>query len=161
MSNAVSGGCLCGGVRFEVNPPFIRAGHCHCSRCRKHSGTFGLTQARVKREQFRLVQGADLIRVYGKGQGAVKAFCITCGSSLFGGTWPDGSQVSIRMGAFDGDHGIRPQFPRTSDHGRRGIKSQTHCPGIKKHGCPCPSEHPRRAMTPNPSLHSNVGHRYA
>jgi hypothetical protein len=67
-------------------------------------------QARVRREQFRLLQGADLIRVYGQGQGAVKAFCITCGSSLFGGTWPEGPQVSIRMGAFDGDPGIRPQF---------------------------------------------------
>jgi len=93
-----------------VDAPLIRAGHCHCSRCRKHSGTFGLTQARVKRDQFRLLQGAALIRVYGKGQGAVKAFCTTCGSSLFGGTWPDGAQVSIRMGAFDGDPGIRPQF---------------------------------------------------
>ena len=55
-------------------------------------------------------EGGELIRVYGKGQGAVKAFCSVCGSSLFGGTWPDGAQVSIRMGAFDGDPGIRPQF---------------------------------------------------
>ena len=110
MAPLITGSCLCGGVRFEVEPPFIRAGHCHCSRCRKHSGTFGLTQVRVGREQFRLLQGGELIRVYGKGQGAVKAFCSVCGSSLFGGTWPDGAQVSIRMGAFDGDPGIRPQF---------------------------------------------------
>ena len=45
-----------------------------------------------------------------KGEGAVKAFCVNCGSSLFGGDWPDGPQVSIRMGAFDDDPGIRPQF---------------------------------------------------
>jgi hypothetical protein len=45
MADTIRGGCLCGGVRFEVDPPFIRVGHCHCSRCRKHSGTFGLTQA--------------------------------------------------------------------------------------------------------------------
>lgn len=109
-SGTVAGGCLCGAVRFEVDPPFVRAGHCHCSRCRKHSGTFGLTQARVARERFRLLHGAERIRVYGKGEGAVKAFCVDCGSSLFGGTWPDGPQVSIRMGAFDGDPGIRPQF---------------------------------------------------
>ena len=110
MNATIRGSCLCGGVRFEVEPPFVRAGHCHCQRCRKHSGTFGLTQARVAKEQFRLVSGADLIRVYGKGGGAVKAFCQTCGSSLFGGDWPDGSEVSIRMGAFDDDPGIRPQF---------------------------------------------------
>ena len=68
------------------------------------------TQARVAREQFELLQGEHLIRVYGEGEGAVKAFCSVCGSSLFGGTWPHGRQVSIRMGAFDDDPGIRPQF---------------------------------------------------
>jgi hypothetical protein len=110
MTQAVRGSCLCRGVRFEATPPFIRASHCHCSRCRKHSGTFGLTQARLPRDRFRLLQGEDLLRVYGKGEGAVKVFCSVCGSSLFGGDWPDGDEVSIRMGAFDDDPGIRPQF---------------------------------------------------
>lgn len=110
MPKVLTGGCLCGGVRFEVEPPFIRASHCHCSRCRRHSGTAVCTQARVWREQFRLLRGGDLVRTYGAGEGAVKAFCIECGSSLFGGTWPEGKQVSIRLGAFDGDPGIRPQF---------------------------------------------------
>jgi hypothetical protein len=110
MSKKVRGSCLCGGVRFEVEPPFIRANHCHCDRCRKHSGSAVCTQVRVLKEQFRLLAGEELIRVYGKGEGAVKAFCITCGSSLFGGDWPEGPQVSIRMGAFDDDPGIRPQF---------------------------------------------------
>src|SRR5689334_20822390 len=106
MSTKIRGSCLCGGIRFEVTPPFLRAGHCHCERCRKHSGTAVCTQARVPKEQFRLLRGADLIQVYGKGEGAVKAFCRTCGSSIFGGDWPDGSEVSIRMGAFDDDPGI-------------------------------------------------------
>src|SRR5438128_8350129 len=95
----IRGSCLCGGVRFEVELPFVRAGHCHCERCRKHSGAAVCTQARVPHERFRLVAGLELIRVYGKGQGAVKAFCSVCGSSLFGGDWPDGDEVSIRMGA--------------------------------------------------------------
>jgi uncharacterized damage-inducible protein DinB len=107
----LSGGCLCGSVRFEVAAPLIRANHCHCSRCRRHSGTAVCTQARVRREQFRLVRGAELIRAYQGGEGfAVKAFCSVCGSSLFGGSWPEGPQVSIRLGAFDDDPGIRPQF---------------------------------------------------
>lgn len=106
----VRGSCLCGGVRYRLTGPFLRAGHCHCSRCRKHSGTSHLTQGRVRREDFHLDAGADLIRVYDPGGGgAVKAFCGTCGSSLFGGTWPDGPEVSIRLGSVDGDPGIRPQ----------------------------------------------------
>ena len=39
-----------------------------------------------------------------------KAFCSVCGSSLFGGTWPDGPEVSIRFGTLDADPGIRPQY---------------------------------------------------
>jgi len=111
----LSGGCLCGGVRFELTLPFHRANHCHCSRCRKHSGTFGLTQARVRREGFRLLQGEDLLRVFRPRGWAAKVFCSRCGSSLFGGHWPEGEEVSIRLRALDGDPGIRPQYRSFTD----------------------------------------------
>lgn len=106
----IRGGCLCGAVRFEVHGRFLRAGHCHCSRCRRHSGAAVGTQGRVRREDFRLLTGGDRVRVFRPKGGAVKAFCLTCGSSLFGGTWPEGDEVSIRLGAIDGDPGIRPQY---------------------------------------------------
>ena len=109
-SQIIKGSCLCGGVQFEVTPPFIRANHCHCLRCQKHSGTGMCTQTMVKKKQFKLVGGDHLIRVFGREKGGVKAFCKECGSSLFGGSWPNGPEVSIRMGAFDDDPGIRPEF---------------------------------------------------
>jgi len=40
----------------------------------------------------------------------VKVFCSQCGSSLFGRTWPEGPEISVRLGALDGDPGIRPQY---------------------------------------------------
>jgi len=111
MAEPLRGSCLCGGVRFEITAPFRRANHCHCSRCRKHSGTFGETQGRVPREGFRLLTGEELLRVFQPDDGgAVKAFCSVCGSSLFGGRWPDGPEVSVRLGSLDGDPGIRPQY---------------------------------------------------
>ena len=110
MNPTIKGGCLCRGVRYEVRGPFLRASHCHCSRCRKHSGAAMSTQGRVRKNDFRLIQGAELVRVYRPDGGAVKAFCTTCGSSLFGGTWPEGDEVSIRLGSVDGDPGIRPQY---------------------------------------------------
>src|SRR5690242_12625629 len=106
----VRGRCLCGGVRYEVTAPFLRANFCHCSRCRKHSGAAASPQGRVPREAFALLSGADLIRVYKPDQGMVKAFCGACGSSMFGGSWPDGPEVSIRLGTLDDDPGIAPQF---------------------------------------------------
>jgi hypothetical protein len=122
---------LCGGVRFEVDTPFLRAGHCHCSRCRKHSGTFGLTQGRVPREQFRLLAGEELIQAYRPNGGMVKAFCSVCGSSLFGGTWPEGPEVSVRFGALEGDPCIRPQYHQFVDS--RAIWEELPDDGLPRH----------------------------
>lgn len=107
----IDGGCLCGAVRYRVRGPFLRAGHCHCGRCRKHSGAAVSTQGRVRKEDFELLAGEDALRSYRPATGAaVKVFCVHCGSSLFGGTWPDGPEVSIRLGSIDGDPGIRPRY---------------------------------------------------
>jgi len=95
-------------VNVQVDLPFTRAIHCHCSRCRKHSGAFGLTVGHIPRDQFRLLEGEELIRVYDPG-GALKAFCVQCGSSLFGGQWPEGDRISVRLGALDGDPQVRPE----------------------------------------------------
>jgi hypothetical protein len=98
-------------VRYEVTAPFLRANYCHCSRCRKHSGAAASAQGRVPREGFRLLSGSDLIEVFRPPEGGMaKAFCRVCGSSVFGGTWPSGPEVSIRLGTLDDDPGIRPQF---------------------------------------------------
>jgi hypothetical protein len=123
MNKPIRGSCLCGGVRFEVDPPFLQANHCHCDRCRKHSGTAVCTQTRVRREQFHFLQGEELIKVYGKGEGAVKAFCIACASSLFGGDWPDGPQVSIRMGRSTMIQEFGRNFIHSSIAAPRGIRS--------------------------------------
>jgi len=107
----VGGSCLCGAVRFEVTLPFTRANYCHCTRCAKGSGSWGHAQGRVPPEQFRLLQGEDKIKVWSPVDGgAVKAFCSDCGSSLFGYRWPDGPEISIRLGTLDGDPQIKPEY---------------------------------------------------
>jgi hypothetical protein len=65
---------------------------------------------RAQRAAFRFLAGEELVRVFSPEGGAVKAFCSECGSSLFGGTWPEGDEVSIRMGSLDDDPGIRPMY---------------------------------------------------
>ena len=58
----------------------------------------------MPRERFRLLGGEELIRVYRPDGGtSVKAFCCVCGSSLFGNQWPDGEEISVRLGALDVD----------------------------------------------------------
>jgi hypothetical protein len=80
----LQGSCLCGTVRFEVDPPFQRMAHCHCSRCRKGTGTGHATNLTVEPSQFRWRSGEEAITRYDlpTAQSFGKWFCRYCGSPL-------------------------------------------------------------------------------
>ncbi len=108
---STEGGCLCGGVRFELTEPASHAGYCHCTRCQRRTGTAASAQARVDGRAFRLLQGEDLIKAWRHPDGGFeKCFCRECGAHLFSRNPDDHTQMSIRMGAFDGDPGVRPRW---------------------------------------------------
>ncbi|MEI8104296.1 MAG: hypothetical protein WCH31_00460 [Actinomycetes bacterium] len=54
------GGCLCGGVRFEVAEPLVGAGWCRCTRCQRRTGTAASPQAAIVPGALRLLQGNGL-----------------------------------------------------------------------------------------------------
>jgi hypothetical protein len=104
------GGCLCGRVRFEVTEPLVSSSYCHCTRCQRRTGTAASPQARVAPGSLVITQGEELVRAYEPDDGWAKLFCSNCGSSLFSRNPDDPSVMSVRLGAFDGDPGIRPQY---------------------------------------------------
>jgi hypothetical protein len=96
-------------VRFEIHGPLESAGCCHCTRCQRRTGTAASAQARVRAGALRIVAGEELLRSYAPPDGGfVKEFCGLCGSSLFSRDPEDASMMAVRLGAFDGDPGIRP-----------------------------------------------------
>jgi hypothetical protein len=105
----LTGGCLCGGVRFEVTEPLVSAGYCHCTRCQRRTGTAASASGRTAPGSLRVLSGEALVREYDPGDGGfLKAFCSTCGSALWSRSPDDRNVISIRLGAFDSDPGIRP-----------------------------------------------------
>ena len=107
----LSGGCLCGGVRFELTEPPREAGYCHCTRCQRRTGTGSSAQARIDGDTFRLLAGRELIGAWRHADGGFeKCFCRECGAHLFSRNPENPRQMSVRMGAFDGDPGVRPSF---------------------------------------------------
>jgi hypothetical protein len=106
----LTGGCMCGGVRFEVDEALVSAGWCHCKRCQRRTGTQASVQARIVPGSLRIVQGELLLREYRPEDGWAKVFCGECGSSLWSRSPVDPGLMAVRLGAFDGDPGIRPSY---------------------------------------------------
>ena len=104
----LTGGCMCGGVRFEVGAPLVSSGYCHCTRCQRRTGTAASVSGRIQPGSLRITSGEELVRTYNPGDGFLKAFCSACGSALWSQDPEDPDVISVRLGAFDGDPGIRP-----------------------------------------------------
>jgi hypothetical protein len=104
----LTGGCLCGAVRFEVTEPLASASYCHCRRCQRRTGTAAAASARVVPGSFKLLAGEESIGVYVPPDGFHKAFCRSCGSALYSRHPEDEEILGVRLGAFDGDPGVRP-----------------------------------------------------
>ena len=106
----LTGGCLCGAVRFEVTEPLVSSGYCHCTRCQRRTGTAASPGARIAPGSLRVLAGEEQIKAYEPDQGFAKVFCSACGSSLWSRSQEDPEVFSIRLGAFDDDPGIRPTY---------------------------------------------------
>jgi hypothetical protein len=110
VGTSLTGGCLCGGVRFEITAPLGAAGYCHCTRCQRRTGTAASAQTLLTPGSLRIVAGEELVSSFDPPDGFSKIYCGACGSALFARP-PGGAEVtSVRLGAIDGDPGVRPSF---------------------------------------------------
>lgn len=110
MNEALTGGCNCGAVKFEVTTPPIGAGYCHCTRCQRRTGTSSSASALLQQDSLRVTAGEELVKSWNPADGAEKCFCGECGSQLWAKLDGDPPNYAIRMGAFDSDPGVRPLF---------------------------------------------------
>lgn len=106
----IHGQCLCGAVAYEAHGPFPGFQYCHCSRCRKFTGSAHAANVFCLPENFRYTRGEESVGRYAL-PGArffATSFCRTCGSSL---PWLNqaGTTVVIPAGTLDGDPVIRPK----------------------------------------------------
>jgi hypothetical protein len=107
--------CLCGGVRWAIHEPLQSSWYCHCTRCQHRTGTSSAVGGRIAPGSFELLAGAELIRDWVPEDGMVKSFCGECGGALWSRSPDDPEPVSIRLGAFDSDPGIRPTARQFTD----------------------------------------------
>ena len=76
----VTGGCLCGAVRYEISAPAIDVAYCHCRMCQRFTGGQIVAGAFFPREAVRFTQGNP--KYYQSSPIAERGFCANCGSSV-------------------------------------------------------------------------------
>jgi hypothetical protein len=104
----LTGGCMCGGVRFELTEAPVSAVYCHCTRCQRRTGTAASISAMVAPGSLTILQGEKLLRSWTPPEGFAKVFCSACGSQLWAQSTVDPEVKAVRFGVFDGDPGVRP-----------------------------------------------------
>jgi len=108
MSNTHTGSCLCGSVRFEVSGDFDRFFMCHCSRCRKGSGSAHGANLFSSTARLAWLAGADKVRTFRvEGTRFQRSFCIDCGCALPRQS-ADGKLLVVPAGSLDSDVALRP-----------------------------------------------------
>jgi hypothetical protein len=116
----LKGSCLCGQVAWRVDGPASPVESCHCTRCRKASGSAFLPMLAVRPADFRFTHGEDRVQVFRlpvlrRAPGYTRAFCGRCGSPtpLLD---PQSPILEIPAGALDGDPGVGTKQHIFTDH---------------------------------------------
>jgi hypothetical protein len=95
------GSCLCRGVRYRLTAELGDFGYCHCTSCRKASGSAFGANAPVDREHFHLLAGSDTLREFESSPGKRRAFCGRCGSPIYAYLAATPEVLRIRLGSLD------------------------------------------------------------
>ena len=105
----LTGSCLCGEIRFEVRGALGPVRYCHCSRCRRMTGSAFSANSRIRAADFALESGRDLVTEYEKDPGVIRAFCSRCGSPLYARLDADPDALRIRLGTLEDDPELEPE----------------------------------------------------
>jgi hypothetical protein len=105
MTKNLTGGCLCGAVRYRAGA--IRAGYCHCRMCQKASGAPVVAWVVVARESLAFTQGTPV--EYRSSTKASRLFCGTCGSPLIFREH-ESQEIDINLATLDEPEGVVPSY---------------------------------------------------
>jgi hypothetical protein len=105
-SRTLAGKCFCGAVEYAVRDEFVYAANCHCSNCRRTTGSAFKPFAGIQREKLVLTRGQNDLLIYGDPQGN-DTHCKVCGSLLYS-VVRDGAYVHVAMGTLVDAPTMRP-----------------------------------------------------
>ena len=110
MSEAYSGGCACGAVRYEISGEPVFQNHCQCRDCQKKSGTGHGSYLTFMRDGAKLSGEVKLWNLLDdNGNEKTSAFCPTCGSPLYFTFKPNPQFMAVHAASLDDPARFKPQ----------------------------------------------------
>ena len=128
MSEKITGGCLCGQVRYEVNSmPKIQL-VCHCTSCRKQSGSAFSAAALVPRDDIE-IEGSTktFVETGDSGNEIKRIFCPNCGSSLYSEVVARPDAIVLQAGSIDNPHWFKPRVNFWTDSAMSWVSIDPEC----------------------------------
>jgi len=105
----LEGRCLCGQITYEIDGEVGPIDLCHCSYCRRASGSAFAANASIAAAAFTLRSGAAVLKEYESTPGKFRSFCSNCGSPIYARMPAAPDLLRIRMGTLTGDPLSRPR----------------------------------------------------
>ncbi|HEY6451009.1 MAG TPA: GFA family protein [Steroidobacteraceae bacterium] len=128
---SLSGGCLCGAVRYESSADPVFSGHCYCTDCQKESGCGHTTVAAVPDAAFRITGAtAGFSKLGGSGQATERTFCVKCGTTLFSRPVAAAGLTILRAGTLDDTSQITPGMSIYASRARAWDPPPAHIPAF-------------------------------
>ena len=106
----LEGGCQCGAVRYVLTAPPLMTYACHCTQCRRVSGSAFAVSCGILQDTMEITQG-ELSRVdwtVDSGAHRYGEFCAACGCRVRHGSVPDPGVYSLRGGTLDDQRWAEP-----------------------------------------------------
>jgi hypothetical protein len=104
----LTGGCLCGAVRYAIDGTLIDAGYCHCCICQRASGAPITAWLTLPVTGFTYTQGRATI--FHSSEHSQREFCATCGSPLVFKRSSNPKHLDVTLGSLDDNSRVRPHY---------------------------------------------------
>lgn len=110
MSDRLTGGCLCGAVRYNCEAAPKTTVHCYCDDCRRIGGTGHATHTVFPAEGFSLIGDVtEYVKTADSGRSINRRFCPVCGSAIFHTRDGMDGLVVIRTSSLDDPEAVQPE----------------------------------------------------
>ncbi|QDF74181.1 MULTISPECIES: GFA family protein [Shewanella] len=107
-TNTLSGGCLCGALRYRVSAEPFDSDYCHCSQCRKSTGAMAACWMDFKTEQVNWLKGTP--KEFASSDTIRRGFCDQCGTSISYRSLDYPDYYTLSIASLDNPNAVAPRY---------------------------------------------------